>query len=318
MSDTIKIKPKYNFQYKPVRVCIPIGMACNLKCKYCMRYAGKIREPKGLSNLMVEFLKQLDPAQTEAVIINGGEPLLYQDRIKQVFDLVPKQIHKAVMTNGTLLTQEFIDYLNSIDGELHFSHEGLASKQLKGLDVLEDPKIVDLLNQVKIMRLYTIVTSYNPDVLANFEYIHKYINKVPKLWYTPFPMFSFTNANHDLHQQFDYDIYGRSLIELWRKYPNFVSRSEHHARYTRNNGFVITPTGDVCSLCTLRKYGTVLDTKDQLKTVAQSLGEYDQCDNTDCSMREYCVMAKQLADPFTCEAQRTHLKAINYLRSFNV
>lgn len=312
------IKKPYRFRYSPQRVCIPIGMACNLKCSYCMRYAGKIREPKGLSDLMREFLKQLNPATTEAVIINGGEPLLYLDRIKEVFSLVPRQIHKAVMTNGTLLTQDFIDYLNSIDGELHFSHEGTASKELKGVDVLEDPKIVDLLNQVKTMRLYTIITSKNPDVLANYEYIASKINKVPRLWFTPFPMFSFVGDNSDLGKNFDFDTYGRTLIETWVKYPKVVGRSEHHARYKRNAGLVIMPDGTVGSLCTLRRYGTVLNSREELMQKAREMGEFDYCEAQDCPLRDVCVMAKQLANDFTCAAQRTHLLATNYLRTFNV
>ena len=313
-----KGKSKYTFPYSPKRVCIPIGMACNLKCSYCMRNAGTVKEPKGLSDVMKEFLKQLNPSTTEAVIINGGEPLLYIDRIKEVFSLVPKEIHKAVMTNGTLLTQEFVDYLNSIGGELHFSHEGLAAEELKGVDILKDQYYVDLLNQVKLMRLYTIITAKNPDVVANYEYITSKINKVENLWFTPFPMFAFVKENECLTNGFDFETYGRSLIELWEKYPKSVGRSSHHARYIRNNGMVVLPDGSVASLCTLRIYGTVQNTKKELVERAREMGEFDWCEAQDCAERERCVMAKQLANPFTCKAQRVHLNALSYLETFNV
>lgn len=314
---TITIQPRSRYRYKPTRVCIPIGMACNAKCRYCMRLAGKVREPRGLSPLMRGFLKQLDPATTEAVVINGGEPLLYIDRIKEVFSLVPPEIHRCVMTNGKLLTQEFVDYLNSIDGELHFSHEGTAAKALKGFDVLDDPKIVGLLNQVHTMRLYTIVTALNPDVLESYEYIASKLDKVQLLWFTPFPMFAFVGSNGDLQKGFDYARYGRSIVEMWMKHPDAVGRSPHHARYVRNSGFVVMPNGDVSSLCTLRKYGTVLNSREELVAEARRVGEFDYCDHAECSCRRYCSMAPQLANDFTCSALRMHLKALEYMRGLD-
>ena len=308
---------KYNFQFIPTRVCIPIGMACNVKCKYCMRLAGKIREPKGLSDLMREFLKQLNPATTEAVIINGGEPLLYMDRIKEVFSLVPKPIHKACMTNGTLLTQEIVDYFNENSVELHFSHEGTAAKYLKGVDVLEDPKIVNLLNQIKSMRIYTILTGSNWDVVANYEYILSKLNKVEKLWYSTFPMFAFA-GNEELAKGFDFAKYGRSIIELRERYPQASEPSSYHSRYQRNSGFMVLPDGSVASLSTLKRYGTVLDPKEKLYQRAKELGDFDYCDSQDCSIREYCCVAKQCATPFTCKAQRISCQALEFKRGQNV
>lgn len=314
----IEFRGRSEFRYQPKRVCIPVGMACNVKCTYCMRDAGRIREPREVSPDMRRFLSQLDPATTEAVIANGGEPLLYLERIKEIFSLVPPEIHRAVMTNGTLMTDGIADWLNGIDGELHFSHEGTASKALKGVDVLEDEKILRSLNRVKTMRVYTIVTAKNPDVLKSYEYIAEKLHGVKNLWFTPFPMFAFGGQDPSLTEGFDYDTFARSTVELWQKHPEAVGRNAHHRHYVRNTGHVILPDASVASLVTLRRYGTVFESKEAITARAKAMGEYDYCLSQDCPAREHCSMAMQIANPFTCKALRTYLAALDYMRTFNV
>lgn len=309
-------KEKYTFRFHPNRVCVPVGMACNVQCLYCMRNNGKTREIKELSDMFKEFLKQLDPAKTEAIVMNGGEPLLYIDRIKEIFSLVPKSIHKCVMTNGTLLTQDFVDYLNSVGGELHFSHEGIAAEYLKGRDILKEPKMVDLLNQVKRMRVYTLICSYNPDVMENFNYIYSHLDKVEKLYYTVFPMFCYPGSE-DLIKDFDFDTFTRSFAELKIKYPHLTNTSPFHAKYKRNNGLVVLPDGSVGCLSSMKRYGTVENSVEELRQRIKEASDMDYCLSQDCYIRDECSMSYQFANPFTCKAQARMVEVLSYLRDQN-
>ena len=293
-----------DIRFVPNRVCIPIGMACNVKCSYCLRNAGRIREPKGLSPLMRRFLSQLDPDQTEAVVINGGEPLLYMDRIREVFDLVSPKINRVVMTNGTLLTPAVTDYLLSQNVELHFSHEGTGAMELKGVDVLTDERIVEQLNRFKKMRCYNILTAKNQDCVANYEYIRQKIT-VEKFYFTAFPMFAFA-GNEYLVKEFDFDFFTRSLSELYELYPETLTHDPSN-QCRRQTGVNVLPDGSIASIATLKVYGSVLNTRDEILAAIHQCGDDAFCRNRDCDVRESCYTSPQCATPFTCRAMETEI-----------
>ena len=146
------------------RVCVPIGLACDLDCKYCYRHMAKRRIPR-LNDLMRRYLKQLDPSKTIAVVASGGEPLLYLNRVKELFSYVPDGIHLKIMSNGTHLTQEIVDWINDKDIELHFSHDGTATEYLRGVDVLKDEKLCSLIKQVNTLRVNSTICAGNEDIV---------------------------------------------------------------------------------------------------------------------------------------------------------
>ena len=153
------------------RICIPIGLECNLSCRYCFRDKSRRELPSKISNLMKDFLRQLDPETCEVVCINGGEPLLYFEIITELFSYVPNNIHKKIITNGTLLTPEIVDYINNNNIELCVSHDGKNTQYLRGVDILKDSNIVKLLNQVHTLTIQTVVTQYSNDIMDCYNYI---------------------------------------------------------------------------------------------------------------------------------------------------
>ena len=291
-------------------------MACNVQCKYCMRFNGKIKEPKGFTPMMKAFLQQLNPKTTEAVVVNGGEPLLYLDRIKELHSLIDPNIHLTVMTNGTLITEKFVDWLNDINGELHFSHEGLGAKYLKGIDVLENDYIVKCLNKVKSMRLYNIITDCNYNVIANFNYIKSKLNNVYDMNFHICPMFAFNNNNY-LINNFDFIKYQKNITEFYGLYPQESQNKHMTGGIHKLRGTNVLPNGDVVSIVTLKKYGTVLNTVEEIEEVMKQLGEYDFCINRKCHVRNYCITAPQCANEFTCKCVEIHAETMEYLSKYN-
>jgi len=297
----IKIVP-YNDLVNLTRVCIPITMSCNLKCKFCMRHEGKLREPKFLSDDTRRLLTNLDPQKTEAVIMNGGEPLLRLDRIKEIFSIIPASVHKKIMTNGTLLTDEIIDYIIDNDIELHLSHCGEASEFLMGVDILKDEKMVKRINRVRYIRVNCPITNRNANVRLNYEYIKSKLKSIPHFWFSYSPIYRCGKYTDELRKDFDFDLYAKSILELYALYGSDLKSSSHQKKIKgkKSNGFMVMPDGSVVGMNTLQKYGTIRDKKEDLynrSAVAEDV-TYCRTHKDTCPLKESCGTVKQTCDSF--------------------
>lgn len=117
----------------------PIGSRCNLNCRYCY-YLDKGRlypNQEPLSEELLEtFIQQYIEAQTMPEVLftwHGGEPLLHPlSFYRRALELQQRyargrQIDNCLQTNGTLLTDEWCEFLRanhflvgiSIDGPQH-------------------------------------------------------------------------------------------------------------------------------------------------------------------------------------------------------
>lgn len=299
--------------FKARRLCIPVGMACNLKCLYCMRKAGKIREPK-LTDKMRKYLASLNPEETEAVVMNGGEPLLYWDRCKEIFSLISPSIHKLVMTNATLLTQEIVDYLNENNGGLHLSHDGVNTEILRTVDVLKDPKICSLIKQVNNLRVYSCITALNPDIVENYNYIKSYLGK--DFMYSTFPCFDTDIPEiHRLIENFDMDTYKRSYLEFKMLNVNKANPFHILTPFRRANGLNVTVNGLITSITDMKVYGTIDDDMETILKRKREMGDYDKCENFDCAYRHLCCTSTQCASEFTCTLLNAKFEMDEYLNS---
>ena len=127
---------------RPLYVMLkPVGSRCNLACQYCY-YQGKGNALLS-EELLEEFTRQYIEAQTMPQVLftwHGGEPLLRPlSFYKKALELQRRygrglQIDNCLQTNGTLLTDEWCQFLHdnnflvgiSIDGpqQLHDSLRG--------------------------------------------------------------------------------------------------------------------------------------------------------------------------------------------------
>lgn len=131
---------------KPLYVLAkPVGASCNLRCKYCY-YLGKAHLYRNAparvmsDELLERFVQEYIQAQTMSQVLftwHGGEPLMrplsfYRKAValqeKYAFG---RQIDNTIQTNGTLLTDEWCEFLKehnwlvgiSIDGPQDFHDE---------------------------------------------------------------------------------------------------------------------------------------------------------------------------------------------------
>lgn len=130
---------KYFLDRKIAKITLQVTQGCNLRCKYCI-YSEEINaHQRSHSNKRmswetakkgIDFLRE-HSIDSEKVNIGfyGGEPLLEFPLIRRaiayardVFD--GKEISFAITTNGTLLTDEIIDFFAKEDVNLVISLDG--------------------------------------------------------------------------------------------------------------------------------------------------------------------------------------------------
>jgi uncharacterized protein len=124
---------------KPVvkALCLNISHDCNLRCKYCFAATGdfggerKLMSPATGKNAIDFLIGQPEGRRNLEVDFFGGEPLMNFDAVKEITEYARsremetgKKFRFTITTNGTLLNEENMNYINenmqnvvlSIDG----------------------------------------------------------------------------------------------------------------------------------------------------------------------------------------------------------
>ena len=124
---------------------IQLGLSCNYACTYCSQ-AFQIADATVSKLADVEnFLIQLDGwiAQApEKIELWGGEPFLYWAKIKLLIPALAERFPAArfsIVTNGSLLSREKIDFIVAHDIAITISHDG-PGQHLRGSDPFDDPQ----------------------------------------------------------------------------------------------------------------------------------------------------------------------------------
>ena len=277
------------------RVCVPLNLDCNLHCRYCFRERERLDAVPGFTSEMIGYLNNLDSTKTEAVCAQGGEPLMHFERVKELFSYVPKNVHKKVMSNCTLLTQEMVDYFNDNDVELHASHDGAMTKFLRGVDILADDRICGLLRQVKLLRIFGVVTKYNNDVWANFFDSAKKFGSTD-FFYDTNPVWDIP-SQRDLVEGFDYGLWCDTFMQF--RVSPFSHRIPWYGRKTldigkpkRAVGFSVLPNGRVCGMVNAYSdYGSIDDCFETCFWKLLESGDMDACKT--CKYLEDCFFPPQ-------------------------
>ena len=184
----------------------PVGASCNLRCKYCY-YLEKANLYKDTATRIMSddvlelFMKSYISAQTGDQVLftwHGGEPMLrplsfYKKVIamqKQYAD--GRQISNSIQTNGTLLTDEWCEFLRannflvgiSIDGpqEFHDEYRRTATgkpswhKVMQGINLLKKHGVE--------WNAMAVVNSFNGEYPLDFYHFFK-DNGCTYLQFTP-------------------------------------------------------------------------------------------------------------------------------------
>ena len=161
-------------------VYIKLGASCNLHCKYCHAESKVI-------HFNPEILPVLKGLNLRQVHFGGGEPLLYWDTIRKITEYLGKTIQYKIVTNGTLFTQEIVDFCNQYNFFFHISLDGIHTTR-----DTSKPICWDLIKQLRFCG--TAVTFYkeNSNILETLNSLNdikrNYLTVGPAIW-SSFPNF---------------------------------------------------------------------------------------------------------------------------------
>ncbi len=135
---------------------IQMGFSCNFSCAYCSQ-ATHASHVGGSMNEVQSFLENWNkwaPASDDAggadlrIEFWGGEPFVYWKHLQTLVPAMRALYPNAallIITNGSMLDDEKVDWIIKHQISLGISHDGPAQKLRNPEDILDDPECVRLL-----------------------------------------------------------------------------------------------------------------------------------------------------------------------------
>lgn len=135
------------FKSREVRhLRIQVGLNCNFNCSYCAqaKSRNKVIPIKSSEVSIVEKLKKQNISIKEdgAIGIWGGEPLVYWKKLLKLIPELRAEYPKCkiyLITNGSLLTKEKVDFLFKYNVRLTVSHDAQGFNLRDKNDPLKNP-----------------------------------------------------------------------------------------------------------------------------------------------------------------------------------
>jgi len=176
---------------KPTTLKITMGLKCNYACSYCNQ-AHQPHDPVGGPEDADELVRKMkenfefgtyDKFRLE---FWGGEPMVYWKTLKPLAEKVKKVYPNAqfmMVTNGSLLDREKVDWFNRMGFSIGMSHDGPLHAQNRGPDPLDEPKAKDaVVYALKTMgqgrfTFNCVLTRENVSIPAVRDFIHEKLNR---------------------------------------------------------------------------------------------------------------------------------------------
>lgn len=151
---------------------IQLGLSCNYSCDYCSQKFVE-RQPETNKKDIDAFLTSLDVLTiTEEAGLKvefwGGEPLVYWKTLKPLAEAIREKYKDwkvkpafSIITNGSILTDEIIDWLMMMDFQVSISHDG-PGQSVRGPDPFDDPETKE-----RILGFYRMMTRLKKPISFN-------------------------------------------------------------------------------------------------------------------------------------------------------
>lgn len=129
---------------QPTGILIMVTQTCNLACAYCYAgggtYGGKTKLMSEESALRaIDMMLRRAPGQKDfTVTLFGGEPLLNFPLVRRIVGYCDQlasdrevRFHFSMTTNGTIVTEEIIEFLKAKDFTLMISFDGIGQDKYR-------------------------------------------------------------------------------------------------------------------------------------------------------------------------------------------
>lgn len=183
----IKIKPKYTFDEKNTdinTISLDISHGCTLKCKYCYLSAGYHKKEKMSKDFFLKILNFLNKDKKHDITFyfaGEGEPTLNKPLIMQIPKLCRdngfNKCHFEITTNGTLLTQDLIKFLEKEKFAISVSLDGDEKNDSNRIFINGNPSFSKVIENITLLKKTKIkfackatITPDNKDLLQMFRF----------------------------------------------------------------------------------------------------------------------------------------------------
>ena len=126
----VKTALMMNKQIDINNIVLHLTERCNMQCKYCFMTHGDGSMSAEVAEAAVNYLL-INSGKYAKVTFFGGEPLLEIDLIKHITEYIQRKTIRDVpldiITNGTLLTDEFLEYAGKNKIHISISYDGLLN-----------------------------------------------------------------------------------------------------------------------------------------------------------------------------------------------
>ena len=252
------------------RICVPLSLDCDLSCRYCYRNAGRIPRIPEFNDLMRGVSGQLDQRKRRRWLQVAENHFCTGIRCLSCFHTHVRCLHKKVMTNGLNLTEDIVEYLNANRVEVFLSHDGDATAWLRGVDVLDEPRLKNLIEKIDHLTFSCCCTAKNPDPYQCYEEIKARVSR--HFWFHYNAVYADKFCNY-LTQGFDYKAYRRGALLCRLKKLDWVNPIP---LFFVGTGCNVLPNGDLIRMLVVHhKYWTVLDTVEMVLEKQRQLGRQD-------------------------------------------
>lgn len=157
---------------------IVLGTKCNYKCAYCSQAFDAPEEQSTTIEDAKTFLARMDEwlfSEPKRIELWGGEPLVYIKWLRIVLPALRKKFPNSqisTITNGSLLTDEIVDFLVENRCVFSVSHDAYG-QSMRGEDILDDPEKVRIIDRAERLvheahyplRCFGFNVTYNKKVL---------------------------------------------------------------------------------------------------------------------------------------------------------
>lgn len=152
---------------------IQMGLSCNYSCDYCSQKF--VERPKETSKKDIDaFLEKLEVLEFDEqkglqIEFWGGEPFVYwktmkplAEALREKFTTWVRKPQFSVITNGSILTDDIIDWLMMMNFSVSISHDG-PGQYVRGPDPFDDPEQKNrLIGFYRMMTRLKKSISFNP------------------------------------------------------------------------------------------------------------------------------------------------------------
>lgn len=155
-------------------IFLMLGFNCNFNCRYCLQAPNveKTSLPTQINEDIYEFVKNIAKNQFPQKLniqFYGGEPFCYFDKIQEIHNNLKneKNITFSFISNGSLITEDMVNWLNDNKIFGAISWDGTSTKQTRRVDVFSS-KQKNTLFKLDHLGISAVLSSYtSPKQLIN-------------------------------------------------------------------------------------------------------------------------------------------------------